>query len=585
MTTTRPPAPRPRTATSSPPARRTAVATLCAAACCAAVVPSLARAATPVGASPPAAWPDTRPVPRRAQVPALPRHWQHGAFMEVFVRAYADSDGDGIGDLRGLTARLDHLKDLGVTGLWLMPITASADHDHGYATTDHRAVEPAYGTLADVDELLRQARRRGIGVIVDYVVNHAAADHPFFAAARSDPASRWRDWFVWSDDAPQGWDIWGKNPWYHVGAAPWHYRGDVKALPAAAPGARGFYFGTFGPHMPDFNLRRPAVVDYHLDSLRFWLNRGIGGFRLDAVPHMIENGPSAWNDQPESRRLALRLQQAVRRYPGRFVVCEATAEPRAYGDPAVCGGAFAFGYVQHVVGAALGRAESVRELAAYYRSAPPTMATFVSNHDLFAGRRLWDQVGGDEARYKLAAAGYLLQPGTPYIYYGEEVGQAGLPDLPGDQPLRGPMSWTPDPAGSGFGRGTPFRPMAPNIARNNVVSQRADPASILNFYKAMLALRNGRPSIARGSFDASFADDLVLGYERRLGGERTLVLFNHGSTPAGAGVDGLPAHARLRSAWPRDGGTVAADAAGHARIVLRPLSLRVFDVTAPQRAR
>ena len=168
---------------------------------------------------------DISPVPARIQPSPLAEGWQHGAFMEIFVRAYQDSDGDGIGDLRGLTLRLDYLQDLGVRGIWLMPITASADHDHGYATTDFRAIEPQYGTLADFDELIAQAHRRGIGVIVDYVINHSAASHPLFVAARQDKASPWRDWFLWSDESPPGWDIWGKYPWYHVAAQPWLWQG------------------------------------------------------------------------------------------------------------------------------------------------------------------------------------------------------------------------------------------------------------------------------------------------------------------------------------------------------------------------
>jgi glycosidase len=503
----------------------------------------------------------------------LPPHWQHGAFMEVFVRAYADSNGDGIGDLRGLTAKLDDLKALGISGLWLMPITASADHDHGYATTDHRAIEPAYGTLADLDELLRQARRRGIGVIVDYVVNHAAADHPAFVDARSKPDSPWRDWFVWSQTLPQGWDIWGKNPWYAVSAEPWTFQGELTTLQPAPGDPRGYYFATFGPAMPDFNLRNPAVVDYHLDSLRFWLDRGLGGFRLDAAPHLIENSATDWNDQPESRALTLRLQQLIKSYPGRHVVCEATASPQAWADPAVCGGAFAFGYTQHFVGAARGDAESVRQLAAYYRSARPTLATFVSNHDIFAGQRLWDQVQGDETRYKLAAAAYLLQPGTPFIYYGEEVGQAGIPGLPGDQPLRGPMSWTSDPRGAGFSTKTPFRAVAPNVATHNARSQRSDPRSIWHFYRALIALRNIRPSIARGGFEHSFADGLVLGFQRTLDDDRVLVLLNYGTQPVVVDVPGLQATARGRALYPAG----AAPLRG-ARIALPSQSLRVYSL-------
>jgi alpha-amylase len=518
---------------------------------------------------------DLSPVPFQPRPSALPDGWHHGAFMEIFVRAYQDADGDGIGDLRGLTSRLDYLKDLGVKGLWLMPIQANADGDHGYATREFRSVAPEYGTLADFDELITQAHARGIGVVMDYVINHSAAQHPLFVEALKSKDSPWRDWFVWSEQAPTGWDIWGKNPWYHAASQPWLFTGHPKDLRPAPAGARDFYFGTFGPHMPDFNLLNPKALAYHQDSLRFWLNRGLDGYRLDAVPHMIENDAVRWNDQPESRALTKQLQDLIKQYPQRYVVCEATAEPAVYGDPAVCGGAFAFGYTQHFVGAARGEAASVQKLAEFYRSASPTMATFVSNHDIFAGQRLWDQVNGDLARYRVAAAGYLLQPGTPFIYFGEEIGQAGVTQLEGDLPLRSPMSWSAEPGKAGFTSGTPFRPIAPNAAQFNAAAQQASPTSLHAFYKAMLGLRNSRPSIARGSFEASFADGLVLGFQRRWADERTLVLINYDTRPAIVPVPGIATSDRLKPLYP-----ARADTPASTTLTLAPQSIQVFDISA-----
>lgn len=521
---------------------------------------------------------DTSPVPARHGRSPLAEGWQHGAFIEIFVRAWKDSDGDGIGDLRGLTQTLPYLADLGVRGIWLMPITGNADGDHGYATNNFRDIAPEYGTMADFDKFIAAAHRRGIGVIADYVINHAAAQHPMFVDALQGPASPYRDWFVWSETAPQGWDIWDKNPWYATALQPWLFKGHPKDLSPPPADAREFYFGTFGPRMPDFNFRNPAVVRYHFDSLRFWLNRGLDGFRLDAVPHLIENSAQDWNDQPQSRALTKQLQDLITAYPRRTVVCEATAEPLAYGDPALCGGAFAFGYVHHFVGAAMGTVESVARLADYYRRAPATMATFVSNHDSFAGQRLWDQVGGDEKRYKLAAAGYLLQPGTPYIYYGEEVGMAGVPGLEGDLPLRSPMSWKADAANGGFTSGRPFRPLAPNVLTHNAQTQRRDAHSILNFYKAMLKLRNTLPSIARGSFEHSFADGLLLGWQRRWRGETTLVLINYGPQAVRAQVPALPSRVRLKAAWPAGAAALRSNRRGAAVVTLPAQSVHVYKL-------
>lgn len=470
------------------------------------------------------------PVPERPRPSALPEGWQHGAFMEIFVRSWKDSDGDGIGDLRGLTQTLDTLQQLGIRGLWLMPITRSADGDHGYATTDYRNIEPAYGTLADFDELLRQAHARGIGVIMDYVVNHSADRHPFFAQALRDPKNPFRAWYEWRDAKPEGWDIWGKDPWFST--------------------PTGSYLGTFGADMPDFNLRHAPAVAYHQDSLRFWLNRGLDGFRLDAVPHLIENNARDWNDQPESRRLTAELVRGVHRYPGRYVVCEATAEPRDYAQPQLCGGAFAFGLEKDLAPAARGDAEAIARVAAFYRTAPHTLASFVSNHDQFAGRRLWDQVDGDERAYRLAAATYLLLPGTPFIYYGEEIGMAGARGLTDDPAIRGPYSWTGEPERAGFSTASPYRALASNQATHHLQAQQRDPASLWHFYQQVLQLRNSRVSIARGSYEWPQAEGQRMAFQRRHGHEHTLVAFNYGREAAPLVLQGVQPGQRLRVLMP-----------------------------------
>jgi glycosidase len=531
------------------------------------------------------AWPapspavDRSPVAPQDRPSPLAADWHRGAFMEIFVRGWRDSDGDGIGDLRGLTETLPVLKDLGIRGIWLMPVTANADGDHGYATTDYRAIAPEYGTLADFDALIARAHALGIGVIMDYVINHSAAAHPWFVASREDPSHPLRDWYVWSETAPQGWDIWGKNPWYHAAAKPWDFTGDPKTLPPPPPGARQHYFGTFGPHMPDFNLRHPEVWQYHEDSLRFWLNRGLDGLRLDAVPHMVETDAVQWNDQPESRRLTKRLQDLILSYDKRWTVCEATAEPQVYAQAEVCGAAFAFGYVEHFVKAARGEAASVQALTAPHPRRSDRLATMVSNHDIFAGARLWDQVGGDEARYRLAAAGYLLQPGTPFVYYGEAIGMAGIPGLAGDRPVRGPFSWTAD---GGFTTGTPYRPVAPNARTHHLQAQRRDPGSLWHFYRAMIGLRNTHASIRRGAWLGGRSDGLVAQWQREAdtpaGPERTLVLINYGTRGATVQADALPAGASLAPLWPRWGAPARAGANGQATLHLAPQSVRVYEV-------
>ena len=501
---------------------------------------------------------DTSPVPKLDRGSPLARGWQQGVFMEIFVRAWRDSDGDGIGDLRGLTQSLDYLQELGITGLWLMPITANADGDHGYATTDFRAIAPEYGTLADFDDLIAQAHRRGIGVIMDYVINHAAATHPLFLASK-DLHSPYRNWFVWQDPPPADrdqWDIWGKNPWY--------------SLP------EGTLYATFGPHMPDFNFRNPAVRRFHEDSLRFWLNRGLDGYRLDAVPHLIEHNAKDWNDQPESRAITRDLRRLINGYGKRYVVCEATAKPLEYAAANLCGSAFAFNHQLNIVKAAKGDADAAKAVADYFKTAPLSVATFLSNHDGFAGQRMWDQVGGNMAQYKLAAATYLLQPGTPFVYYGEEIGMAGVPGLEGDLPIRAPMSWTAEPGTAGFTTGTPFRAIAPNAASHNAQAQKADPDSLFAFYKTLIGLRKRYPALMHGDYRAAWSSGSAMAFQRRWGKQTVLVAINYGTETAVADIPPSSSAIRWQMAYPAGTPSLIDKKAAQAPLHLPPQSVQVY---------
>ncbi len=500
---------------------------------------------------------DVSSVPASDPGSTLPAGWQNGAFMEIFVRSYQDSDGDGVGDLRGLISRLDYLKDLGIGGLWLMPVTASQDHDHGYAVKDYRDIESAYGSLADFDELLRQAHARGIAVVVDYVMNHSAAENALFVNAKSSSADAWRDWYLWSAVKPTGWSIYGNDPW----------RG--------SPG--NYYFAPFWDQMPDWNLLNPKVVAYHHDNLRFWLNRGVDGFRFDAVGNLVENGPSAWENQPQNYALMRDVRALLDGYARRFLVCEGPSDP--FGYTTACGSAFAFnnysGNVNNIVAAAKGDATAARRVADFPKTAPAGMSTMLSNHDSFAGQRPYDQFGGNLAQYRLAAATYLLQPGTPFLYYGEEIGMAGAATLSGDPKLRTPMSWT---AGGGFSTGTPYRASAANLAAFNVAAEQADPNSLLAFYKAMIALRRSLPSIAAGSYENAAASGSAISFQRQYGGERTLVAINYGTAAATLAVSGLPAGASLAAAYPEGGSDLAADSGGQASVALPAQAVRVYRV-------
>ncbi len=519
--------------------------------------PAPAPAPTPP-APPPAPLPDvvTTPVPAADPGSALPAGWQFGGVLQVYVRAYQDSDGDGIGDLRGLIQRLDYIKDLGVAGLWLMPITKSQDRDHGYAVSDYRNVETDYGTLADVDELLRQAHARGLGVILDHVMNHSAAQNAAFVNSRASTSNPYRDWYVWSANKPTGWNVFGNDPW----------RGD----------ATGWYYGPFWDQMPDLNLRNPAVVNWHKDHLRFWLNRGVDGFRFDAVGLLIENGPSAWENQAESQALMGDINRLLATYSKRYLVCEAPSASTPYAAASSCGSAFAFGHNGDLIAAAKGDNAALARVAAYPSNAPATMARFLANHDAFAGDRVWNQFNGNVEQHRLATALLLLLPGVPFIYYGEEIGMAGASAYGDDRRLRTPMSWTADAVRTGFSTGTPFRNLSDNVVTNNAAAQQADANSLRSVYKALLHLRAARPSLRQGGYAVAEQTGGLFAFLREQGAEQTLVALNAGSVAGSLLLRGLTPNARYTSVWPVDGQSFTANASGQASLSQAVAQVRVY---------
>ena len=518
-------------------------------------------AANPPPPTPPAV--DVSNVAAHDPGSALPVGWQHGAFMEIFVRSYKDSDGDGKGDLQGLITELPYLQALGVKGLWLMPIMASSDHDHGYAVANYRDIEADYGKLADLDELLTQAHALGIGVVIDYVMNHSSNLNPIFVNSANATSNPYRDWYVWQATAPSGWSIFGADPWHTV--------------------ATGAYFGAFSTTMPDWNLDTAAVVAYHEANLRFWMNRGVDGFRFDAVGNLYEIDASHWSDVPQDYTLMGQVRALLDTYAQRYMVCEGPGDPQGFAAAGACGSAFAFDLKDALIGAARNDAASIAVVANYFVSAQPGMAPMLANHDSFAGDRVWTQLGGDTAQYKLAAASYLLAPGTPFIYYGEEIGMANAAGLSDDGKLRTPMSWSADTANAGFTTGTPYRVLSGNVATQNVAAESVDPASLLNFYRAMLSLRNERASIRNGAYVHPQVSSSVMSYQRQVTGETTLVAINFGTAAGSARINGLPANATLHALYPASGvADLSTDGTGSITLMPAAQGLLVFDVLPPQ---
>jgi len=454
---------------------------------------------------------DLSPVDRLIPSSELSQDWSTNAnFMEIYVRGYQDSDGDGVGDLQGLISRLDYLKDLGINALWLMPIMESSDNDHGYETQDYRAIESDYGSMQDFDELIAQAHQRGIAIIIDYVINHASSQNPLFLDARSNPDHAYRDWFIWSEQQPI-WDTWSGNPWRK---SPY-----------------GNYYGIFTERMPDFNLKNPEVIAFHQNNLRYWLNKGVDGFRFDAVGVLVENGADAWEAQPDNLTVMNAMRQVVEGYPGAYIVCEAPQQFNDMASAEACQRAFNFEAGHAILDSVKQGGATQALITELNKTNVDNMPLILANHDFFAGDRIYNQLNGNLEDYKLAAATYLLSSPNPFTYYGEEIGMAAAANLEGDASLRTPMSWSGDSLTAGFSTITPFRDLAANVASFNVSDTQADTAGLYQWYQSLYTLRNIHPLLSEGVFALlSEPNNPMLAFSRSNTNTKIFVAINFGDT-------------------------------------------------------
>jgi glycosidase len=487
--------------------------------------------------------------------------WARGAvFYEIFVRSFADSDGDGIGDLKGLTGKLDYLKDLGVDALWLMPIFASPSY-HGYDTIDYEKIEPGYGTGEDFDRLLAAAHQRGIKVILDLVVNHSSNQHPWFVDSASSPRSAHRNWYVWRADDP-GWT----QPFEPGRGGPTWHRNDKDGQ---------YFYGIFVASMPDLNYSEPAVRQEMERIAVHWLAKGVDGFRLDATRHLFANGPGEQqNNQPETHAYLKELAAAVRKAKPQAVMVgenwvdtEELIAPYFGSTAQVAGGDelpmnFDFPLAKEIVdgvnaGEAAGigaRLEEVNET--YPRGVIDT--PFLTNHDQ---TRLATQLGNDPAKKRLAAAILLTLPGAPFLYYGEELGLVNGAGAP-DQFKRTPMPWDATP-GAGFtAAAKPWFDFAPGRETANVATETGDPTSLLSHYRRLIRLRHASPALMKGTLmvlSPTKSSTRVLAFIRETSGERVLVLHNVGTTDTQAGPYDLKAGSAERLLGPDDAPVKGAD--------------------------
>ena len=496
--------------------------------------PALTSAPAATTAAPQITYPPTiTAAPTVAAQPvAAGTWWANSTCYEIFVRSFFDSNGDGIGDLKGLTSKLDYLNDgkndpktsLGVKCLWLMPIMASPSY-HGYDTTDYYAVNPQYGTNDDFKTLMTEAHKRGIKIILDLVINHTSNENAWFKDAVSNPASPYRDWYIFSPTSP-GWKTpWGAQAWWPTG------KGD-------------YYYAIFDKSQPDLNFRNADVTKKMYDVSRFWLqDMGADGYRVDAAKHLIENGADQQNTL-ETKAWFRAWEAYVRSIkPDAYTVGEINGSDNQLKGwyPDMLDQYFEFGVAGGLLNAAnAGNGSTLAfnlsvagNLTAYNRYAP-----FLTNHDQDRAASVFKT--DIAAKTKVAATLLLTMPGTPFIYYGEEVGAAGGLGTGGDRDRRTPMQWSADPATAGFTTGSAW--YAPNASTKdyNVAAQTGDPTSILNYYRRLIAFRSAHPALSSGSIAVVHADNdnngSLTAFVRKGDKETLLVVVNTDAKelPAGA---------------------------------------------------
>jgi alpha-glucosidase len=513
--------------------------------------------------------------------------WKRGVLYQVYVRSFADSNGDGVGDLRGVIARLDHLTDLGVDGIWLSPVTVSPNADWGYDVADYCTIQPEYGTLQDFDDLVRQARRRGIEVVMDLVPNHTSDLHPWFQDARSSRNARHRDWYVWADPKPDGSP---PNNWVSA------FGGPAWTLDEATG---QMYLHNFGCEQPDLNWWNEEVRSAFDGIQRFWLDRGVAGFRID-VCHMVvkdaslrDNPPATDDDGWIARRLGQRpvhnsnrpeVHDAIRRWRrtadaydppalllGETSVHELDALARFYGNDDELHLALNVPFLAASFDADAMRAIVGATAAHLPDGAWPLWAG--SNHDVPRMATRW--AAGDPGPAAAAIMVLLTLRGTPILYQGDEIGlpetalareelldppgQRLWPVWPGRDGARTPMPWSDQPGGGFTAPGV--RPWLPfgDLAAHNVEAQRRDPESLLTLTRDLIALRHATPDLCLGMYEAVPSPPGVWAYRR---GEATLVALNlqdaEVRVPGVAGTVAISTHRR------REGDVLAG------RLVLHP---------------
>ena len=478
--------------------------------------------------------------------------WKHAVFYEVYPRSFMDSNNDGIGDLNGIASKMEYLKWLGVDAIWITPCFPSPQVDFGYDVSNYVDIDPMYGTLKDFDRMEAGGKKDGVRIVLDLVVNHTSDQHKWFLESESSRTNPYRDWYIWRD---------GKGPnqppnnWTSIfGGSAWQWSGKTSQ----------YYYHFFYPQQPDLNWRNPKVKDAMFDVTRFWYKRGVVGFRLDAVDTLFEDpnlhdnpvlpGKDAYGEPNQQRKYNTNLPEVMDVLAGLRTVANQ--------------------YNAVLIGETW--TNSVEELKRYYGAhhegiqmpmdlaftkLTPLSATLfrnhiagvvgtgewpvwvLSNHDIVRAYSRFADGKHDDAIAKLLAGMVLTLPGTPILYYGEEIGmqnnnptrredvkdpigRLGWPQEKGRDGERTPMQWSDTP-NAGFTTGVPWLPIPTSYATHNVATEQKDPASILNFYQHLIELHKTNKALLEGDWVALNPDDQnVLSYLRRYKDEAVIVVLN-----------------------------------------------------------
>lgn len=508
--------------------------------------------------------------------------WQKAVVYEIYPRSFQDSDGDGVGDLQGIIERIDYLSWLNIDTVWLTPIYPSPMADFGYDVADYTGIHPMFGDLATFDRLIEALHAKNIRLILDFVPNHTSDQHPWFLEAKTGRTSKRREWYLWRDPAPDGAP---PNNWVSIaGGGAWAFDED----------SGQYYCHMFLKEQPDLNWRHPPVREAMYDAMRFWLRRGVDGFRLDVFwllikdlrfrsdplnpvfregePDFRRTLPIFSGDRPEVHEIAAEMREVVEDFGADRLLIGEIYQPAKklvtyYGRD---GRGLHLPFNFNLMWQAWTASALLAYIEAYEAALPASgwPSWVLGNHDQ---KRIASRVGAAQARVAMLIL--LTLRGTPTLYYGDELGLENVqiptdrvadpfglahPDQ-GRDPVRTPMPWRRMEAHAGFTDGEPWLPIGDQNTLRNVETQRDDPASMLTLTRDLLALRRSTPALSLGSWRAADVDGDALAYWREAAGERYLILANLEAAPKTVGLgEGLACEVVLSTLGGREGGQAAA---------------------------